>query len=127
MKPLLVVLMGVHLNGPPKIVSDAQAGPVTDSAQSLDTQQARQTVVDFLVWYKNHYLTANRYVLVNQRVDKPYSVNLKNAERYLTYLNTSHLLPTLTWTDGGRFSGSATRLFGLIHNTKAHPADSSSI
>ncbi|MPR37217.1 hypothetical protein GBK04_28745 [Cytophagaceae bacterium SJW1-29] len=65
---------------------------VADSAVSTDTRQARQTVVRFLTWYKNHIQEANRIPLVNQTAGKPYSVNLKNGERYLTYLKSSHRL-----------------------------------
>lgn len=57
-----------------------------------DSQRASQTVVAFLSWYKTHLLPISRILLVNQLPDKPYSVNLKNGERYLAYLNSSHLL-----------------------------------
>ncbi len=92
MKPLLVVLTGMQLTTPPKTGADVQTRTATNSVPLRDEQQARQAVVDFLVWYKNHHITADRYVLVNQRPGKPYSVNLKNGDRYLNYLNTSHLL-----------------------------------
>lgn len=60
-----------------------------------DTQQVQQTVLDFLNWYKINCEAINRIVLVEQALGKPYSVNRKNSERYLTYLKSSHLL-----TDG---------------------------
>lgn len=65
---------------------------VTRVAPTPDAQQVRRTVVDFLTWYKAHIQAANQIELVNQTVGKPYSVNLKNAERYLAYLKSSHLL-----------------------------------
>ena len=34
----------------------------------------------------------NRFPLVNQQAGKPYSVNVKNGERYLACLKSSHLL-----------------------------------
>ena len=70
----------------------AQPDLVADSGVSLDAQQARQTVVSFLSWYKNHIQEANRIPVVNQAPGKPYSVNLKNGERYLLYLKSSQLL-----------------------------------
>jgi len=57
-----------------------------------ESQQARQTVVAFLNWYKVHFQAVSHILLVNQLPGKPYSVNIKNGERYLTYLNSSHLL-----------------------------------
>lgn len=57
-----------------------------------DSQQASQAVIAFLYWYKTHMQAVNRYPLVNQPDGKPYSVNLKNGERYLAYLKNSHLL-----------------------------------
>ncbi|WP_018619528.1 hypothetical protein [Spirosoma luteum] len=65
---------------------------VTNRDVSPDAQQARQTVVRFLTWYKNHMHEANQISLVNQAAGKPYSVNLKNGERYLRYLKSSQLL-----------------------------------
>ncbi len=59
---------------------------------STDAQQAGQTVVAFLTWYKTHMQAINRFPLVNQQAGKPYSVNLKNGERYLAYLKSSTLL-----------------------------------
>lgn len=67
---------------PPRLA----ATPVSKS------QQASQTVVAFLNWYKIHLLPLSRISLVNQLPGKPYSVNLDNGERYLAYLKSSHLL-----------------------------------
>ena len=61
-------------------------------AATTDSEQARQTVTSFLSWYKTHMQAVNRFPLVNQQAGKPYSVNLKNGERYLAYLKSSHLL-----------------------------------
>ena len=77
---------------PSKIVSPVKSTSSSVSGISPDAQQARQTVVSFLAWYKNHIQEANRIPLVNQTGGKPYSVNLKNGERYLTYLKSSQLL-----------------------------------
>ncbi len=59
---------------------------------AADSVTAAQTVVAFLIWYKNHMQAANQIELVNQQAGKPYSVNLKNGERYLAYLKSSQLL-----------------------------------
>ena len=65
------------------------SGWVTPVSNSI---QPKETVLTFLNWYKANRLSANRISLVNQQAGKPYSVNLKNGERYLTYLQGSHLL-----------------------------------
>ena len=57
-----------------------------------DSEMARQAVNNFLSWYKNNVRTANSIQLVNQEPGKPYSVNFKNGERYLTFLRGSKLL-----------------------------------
>jgi hypothetical protein len=62
------------------------------SVISPETQQAGQTVVAFLHWYKTHMQAVNRFPLVNQQAGKPYSVNFKNGEQYLACLKSSHLL-----------------------------------
>ncbi len=104
MKPLLIILMlgnlmwivptGTAPNrtrpyNPTRGMANARSSSVIDSVSARD---ARQTVINFLVWYKKHCLAANRILLVNQRAGQPYSVNLKNGERYLTYLDSSHRL-----------------------------------
>ena len=93
MKSLLIALTWATLNwvslDKPE---DTQFGVATPKGTPGDAQQARQTVVSFLNWYKNHIQEANRFPLVNQTSGKPYSVNLKNGEQYLTYLKSSHLL-----------------------------------
>ncbi|WP_232074165.1 hypothetical protein [Spirosoma aureum] len=61
-------------------------------AVSPETDQATRAVQDFLHWYKTHIDSASRIILVNQLAGKPYSVNVKNGERYLAYLRSSHLL-----------------------------------
>ena len=63
-----------------------------DSEISPDAQQVRRRVIAFLTWYKNHIQEANRIPLVNQTAGKPYSVNIKNGEGYLTYLKSSQML-----------------------------------
>lgn len=97
MNSLLITLTWVALNwagsdSPTKVIAHAQFGSFIASRTPAEAQQARQTVVSFLTWYKNHIQEANRSPLVNQTEGKPYSVNLKNGERYLTYLKSSHLL-----------------------------------
>ncbi|QMW07026.1 hypothetical protein H3H32_20315 [Spirosoma foliorum] len=66
-----------------------------------DSATAAQTVRTFLTWYKNHIQAANRIPLVNQQAGKPYSVNIQNGERYLTYLKSSQLL-TDSYLNGWR-------------------------
>ncbi|WP_227699139.1 hypothetical protein [Spirosoma radiotolerans] len=73
---------GSVVEQPPK----AELTVVTDSVA------ATQTVLAFLSWYKAHIGTASQIQLVDQEPGKPYSVNLKNGERYLAYLRTSNLL-----------------------------------
>ena len=69
------------------------AAPSRSVAAAIgDSQRASQTVILFLNWYKVHLQTISRITLVNQSPGKPYSVNLNNGERYLTYLRGSHLL-----------------------------------
>ena len=97
MKALLIALTWTALNwagsdSPAKIMANTQSDAATNSGVSPDAQQARQTVVSFLAWYKNHMHEANRIPLVNQAAGKPYSVNMKNGERYLAYLKSSQLL-----------------------------------
>jgi len=65
---------------------------VDETLNTTDSQQARQTVLDFLTWYKKNISAINRFPLVNQKGEEPYSVNLKNGERYLGYLKKSNLL-----------------------------------
>ena len=65
---------------------------VDETSNTTDSQQARQTVLDFLTWYKKNISAINRFPLVNQKGEEPYSVNLKNGERYLGYLKKSNLL-----------------------------------
>ena len=103
-KPFLIILMLGNLawivptwfvpnrsnQSPPEGV--AQPDSTLDNRLPPDVGQARQSVVSFLNWYKNHIQEANRFPLVNQVEGKPYSVNLKNGERYLTYLKSSNLL-----------------------------------
>ena len=65
---------------------------VDETSNTTDSQQARQTVLDFLTWYKKNISAINRFPLVNQKGEEPYSVNLKNGARYLGYLKKSNLL-----------------------------------
>lgn len=57
-----------------------------------DSVRVTQTVLTFLTWYKKNIQAASQIPLVNQQAGKPYSVNLKNGERYLVYLRSSNLL-----------------------------------
>ena len=100
MKTLLIALTWgpIILTDPNRASLDKPCVPYTPSTSviasgiSPNAQQARQTVVTFLTWYKNHIQAANRIPLVNQNPGKPYSVNLKNGERYLAYLKSSQRL-----------------------------------
>ena len=65
---------------------------VVETSNTTDSQQARQTVLDFLIWYKKNIAAINRFPLVNQKGEEPYSVNLKNGERYLGFLKKSNFL-----------------------------------
>lgn len=65
---------------------------VDETSNTTDSQQARQTVLDFLIWYKKNIAAINRFPLVNQKGEEPYSVNLKNGERYLGFLKKSNFL-----------------------------------
>lgn len=83
------------LSGPtdqPEVLLSHPSGSNIVSVISPETQQAGQTAVAFLHWYKTHIQAVNRFPLVNQQAGKPYSVNFKNGERYLAYLQSSHLL-----------------------------------
>jgi len=82
----------VSLASPTKSMVNTESASSPDNRLSPDEAQARQTVISFLNWYKNNIQEANRIQLVNQTQGKPYSVNLKNGERYLTYLKSSQLL-----------------------------------
>ena len=66
-----------------------QPHSATDNGHSAEKELARQTVIGFLGWYRDHLQEVNRIPLVNQREGEPYSVNLKNAEQYLTLLKSS--------------------------------------
>ena len=98
-KPLLIILMLGNLmwiiprtkrSDPTKGM--AQLDAATDSEISPDAEEVRRRVIAFLTWYKNHIQEANRIPLVNQTAGKPYSVNIKNGEGYLTYLKSSQML-----------------------------------
>ena len=98
-KPLLIILMLGNLMWiiPRTKQSDptkgmAQLVAATDSEISPDAEEVRRRVIAFLTWYKNHIQEANRIPLVNQTAGKPYSVNIKNGEGYLTYLKSSQML-----------------------------------
>jgi len=104
-KPIIIILIVGSLIGivPKRMVSFRakqsdvaggmpQSDPALERGLSPDEELARQTVVSFLAWYKNHIQEANRIPLVNQTEGEPYSVNLENGERYLRYLKSSHLL-----------------------------------
>ena len=83
------------LGGPtdqPKVLFSHPSGSGIVSVIPPETQQAGQTAVAFLHWYKTHMQAVNRFPLVNQQAGKPYSVNFKNGEQYLAYLKSSHLL-----------------------------------
>lgn len=95
MKFFCISLIGATLLPPTelhKVHLGSPSGLVVASRATSDAQPAGQAVVAFLRWYKAHLQDANRFPLVNQRAGKPYSVNLKNGERYLAYLKSSHLL-----------------------------------
>ena len=93
----------VSLDSPTKVMHNARSGQAPNSGLSPDEEQARQTVISFLTWYKNHIQEANSIPLVNQTAGKPYSVNLKNGERYLTYLKSSNLLTDAYLNEWGVF------------------------
>ena len=96
MKPLFViasvVVLTIVCDGQRKALSSHLPAPTANPVITPDAQQARQTVVAFLAWYKIHMQALNRFPLVNQQAGKPYSVDFKNGERYLAYLKSSHLL-----------------------------------
>lgn len=83
---------GVSLDSPTKVMVKTQSYSAPNSGLYPDEEQARQTVISFLTWYKNHIQEANSIPLVNQTAGKPYSVNLKNGERYLIYLKSNQML-----------------------------------
>lgn len=67
-----------------------QPEPAPDSGHSADDERVRQTVTGFLSWYRDHLQEVSEIPFVNQSEGEPYSVNLKNSERYLTLLKSSH-------------------------------------
>ena len=79
---------GCH-SGTGSIVEQA---PKIELFTATDSVVVTQTVMTFLTWYKAHIGAISQIQLVNQVPGKPYSVNLKNGERYLAYLRTSNLL-----------------------------------
>lgn len=87
-----VLLVNVGLGCHSGTGSVAEQAPKTERLTATDSVVVTQTVITFLTWYKAHIETANQIQLVNQVPGKPYSVNLKNGERYLAYLRTSNLL-----------------------------------
>ncbi len=97
MKPVFQFIVGVTLlsvslgyHGKPAFSTEPRSVPV--SMTTGDSLQVTQTVLLFLNWYKTHIQRVSQIPLVNQQAGKPYSVNLKNGERYLTYLKSSNLL-----------------------------------
>lgn len=85
--PLLAVLLigSTTLNATSQKTYTLVTGPT-------DSEAATRTVLDFLRWYKAHISATSKIILVNQQAGKAYSVNKKNAEQYLTYLKSSHML-----------------------------------
>lgn len=96
MKPLFVItsvmLLTILWDGQRTVLSSNLSTPTAKVVTTSDGQQARQAVTGFLNWYKSHIQAANQIQLVNQRAGKPYSVNLKNGERYVAYLKRSNRL-----------------------------------
>ncbi len=97
MKSLLIALLLNGLNSVStdrltNVMAPTPSDTATRSDVSPDTRQVWQAVITFLTWYKDHMGEVSRFALVNQTPGKPYSMNLKNGERYLTYLKSSHRL-----------------------------------
>lgn len=97
MKTIFSIIPGVllivgSLAFRPRPTSGIEMHSQTAAVMATDSVQATQTVLTFLNWYKNNIHTASRIPLVNQQTGKPYSVNLKNGERYLACLRNSNLL-----------------------------------
>jgi len=82
---LLLLVLAQPLNATNRTV-------VNIPTPTIDSTAATQTVMDFLRWYKANLGPISKIYLVNQQPGKNYSVNDKKAERYLTYLKSSHLL-----------------------------------
>jgi hypothetical protein len=82
----------VWFNNEFKTPADAQTTTSVTMPGKTDSENAGKVVVNFLNWYKTHMDEANRISLVNQQPGKPYSVNFKNGERYLSYLKNSNAL-----------------------------------
>ncbi|WP_020595624.1 hypothetical protein [Spirosoma panaciterrae] len=65
---------------------------ITAHTPPTETTAVRQTVVDFLNWYKANMLSISKINLVDQKPGKPYAVNFKSTEQYLSALKHSQLL-----------------------------------
>ena len=79
-------------DGQRKALTSNLPARIVKAGTTPEAQQVSQTVIAFLNWYKSHMQAANQIELVNQQAGKPYSVNLKNGERYLAYLKSSNRL-----------------------------------
>ncbi|HEY0109080.1 MAG TPA: hypothetical protein VGB67_05575 [Fibrella sp.] len=89
---LCTTLLTIGPGDQPEAVFNHPSRSVVVREVTTETQQAGQTAIAFLHWYKTHLQAANRFLLVNQQAGKPYSVNLKNGERYLAFLKSSQFL-----------------------------------
>lgn len=68
------------------------APPVKKTPRAVDSTRAVRAVTGFLRWYKIHIDSSSRIILVRQRPQEPYSVDLKKGEQYLAHLRSSGFL-----------------------------------
>ncbi|GAB3941305.1 hypothetical protein GCM10028805_04330 [Spirosoma harenae] len=93
----------------------ATAIPVTDE------DLAKQRVEDFLIWYKDNLPYISQIDLVDQEPGKPYAVNARNADRYLTYLRSSEMLTDHFVDEWNTFFKERQEGFELTHQTEGIP------
>ncbi|WP_229312102.1 hypothetical protein [Larkinella punicea] len=94
---------------------------VAVSAVASDSAAAARAVVKLLDWYKNHIDSVSRIILVDQKPGKPYAVNFKNGEKYLAYLQSSHLLTNTFLNEWRIYFRQRQQGFQLTQQTEGPP------
>lgn len=52
---------------------------------------AINTTINFFKWYKLHFDSLNSFMLIKYEIEKPYRVDFKNADKYISLLRASRL------------------------------------
>ncbi|GAB4025013.1 hypothetical protein [Spirosoma gilvum] len=94
---------------------------VTAHTPPTELTTVRQTVVDFLNWYKTNMLPISKIQLVDQKPGKVYTVNFANTERYLSYLKSSQRLTDSFLSEWRTYFKERQEGFQLSHQNEGPP------